>query len=154
MKNRILLSVFILSALSGCASVPTANIAQSNEAKQFEQPTDGKAGLYVFRVDSPVGAALKKDVFLNGGCVGETAPGVFFYQEVDAGKEYIISTESEFSPNALKVLTESGNLYFIEQYIKMGLFVGGADVRLVDEVQGKQSITETTMAIQGTCNSV
>ena len=98
------------------------------------------------------GGALKKDVWLNGECVGETAPNMFFYQEVQGDKEHKISTESEFSPNDLLVKTESGKNYFVSQYIKMGVFVGGAGVELVDEKKGQQKVSKLDMAIKGKCS--
>jgi len=37
-----------------------------------------------------------------------------------------LSTESEFSENHTELKTEGGKNYFVEQSIKMGVFVGGA----------------------------
>lgn len=54
--------------------------------------------------------------------------------------EHKISTESEFSPNNLLVKTENDKNYFVSQYIKMGVFVGGAGVELVDEKKGKKNL--------------
>ncbi|EPR4991599.1 DUF2846 domain-containing protein [Vibrio navarrensis] len=153
MKSKLILCSVVLAVLSGCASVPTADKEATNQAKQFAAPTEGKAGVYVYRIDTPIGAALKKDVRIDGECIGETAAGVFFYHEVDGNKDHIVSTESEFSPNELSLYTEQGRLYFVQQYIKMGAFVGGADVVLVDESLGKQEVLKTDMAIKGNCSS-
>lgn len=112
------------------------------------------AGVYVYRDNSSVGAALKKDVYINGDCVGETAPGVFFYQQVSGNQEHTISTESEFSENDLTLYTEEGRNYFVQQYIKLGVFVGGAALEQVEEQTGKAEVTKTDLAIQGTCTSM
>ena len=120
-------------------------------AKQFTLPPEGKAGLYIYR-DSSFGGALKKDVLIDDKCVGETAPNVFFYKEVDADKEYKLSTESEFSPNDLMLKVKSGMLYFIRQYIKMGVFVGGAGLELIENTKGKEAVKELEMAKEGTCS--
>ncbi|WP_259365615.1 DUF2846 domain-containing protein [Colwellia sp. MB02u-6] len=48
--------------------------------------------------------------------------------------------------------TEKGKNYFVSQYIKMGVFVGGAGVELVDEKKGKKEISKLDMAIKGTCS--
>ncbi|MUK79090.1 DUF2846 domain-containing protein [Aliivibrio fischeri] len=151
--NKVLIA-FITLVLSGCASVPTAPLSESSKAKQFLAPSENKAGVYVYRKDTPIGGALKKDVYINKECVGETAKGVFFYQEVEGGKEHFISTESEFSPNGLTLNTETGRLYFIEQYLKPGFFVGGANVKVVDEEQGKSEVIRTQLAVKGTCTSI
>ena len=85
-------------------------------------------------------------------CIGQSAPDVFFYEDVKGNQEHKISTESEFSPNNLLVKAESGKNYFIRQYIKMGVFVGGADLELMQEEEGKKAVSELEMATKGTCS--
>ena len=151
--NKMLSSIAVTVLLAtGCTSVPMEPKEKSELAKQYNSPSDGKAGLYVYRSGS-FGGALKKDVWLNGKCIGETAPNIFFYEEIEGNTEHKISTESEFSPNDLLVKTESGKNYFISQYIKMGVFVGGAGVELVDEEKGKEQVSKLDMAIKGKCSS-
>jgi PBP1b-binding outer membrane lipoprotein LpoB len=149
-KNIFLITIFIL-LVSGCTSVPMANVEQSNMAKQFTPPPEGKSALYIYR-DSSFGGALKKDVLIDDKCIGETAPNVFFYKEVEGNKEYKLSTESEFSPNDLVLKVKSGKLYFIRQYIKMGVFVGGAGLELIENTKGKEAVKGLEMAKQGTCS--
>lgn len=124
---------------------------QSTKAKEFNPPSAGNSGLYIYR-DSFVGGALKKDIWVDGKCVGESAPDVFFYTEVQGGKLHRIDTESEFSPNTLELTTEANKNYFVRQYIKLGVFVGGAGVELVPEEQGKNAIRTLSMAAPGTCS--
>ncbi len=154
MKKRIILTCAILLGLSGCATVPKVDTELSNNAKEFSVPSDGNAGLYIYRVDSFVGAALKKFVYVNGECIGETAPGVFFYKEVKGDANHTISTESEFSENHLELFTEAGRNYFVNQYIKLGVFVGGAGVELVDEELGKTEVSKVDMAVEGNCQAI
>ena len=85
-------------------------------------------------------------------CIGETAPNVFFYEEVAGGIEHKVSTESEFSPNDLLLKTDSGQNYFVRQYIKMGAFVGGAGVELVDGEKGKEEVAKLELAKKGSCS--
>ena len=124
----------------------------SDKAKQFSAPSPGNSGLYLYR-DSAVGRALKKDLRVDGKCIGESAPDVFFYTEVAGNKEHVISTESEFSPNTLTLLFEAGKNYFVRQYIRLGVFVGGADLEVIPEAQGKEAVAKLELATQGTCNS-
>jgi hypothetical protein len=152
MKTLLLATLITTAALAGCSSVPMESAEKSALAKQFNPPPEGKAGLYVYRASS-FGGALKKDLWLNGKCIGESAPYVFFYEEVSGNIEHKISTESEFSPNDLIVKAENGKNYFVSQYIKMGVFVGGAGVELVNEEKGKKEISELEMAIKGQCSS-
>ena len=135
---------------TGCASVDMASKAESAKAKEFKQPSPGNAGVYVYR-NSSFGASLKKDILIDGKCLGESAPNVFFFTEVAGGKQYKIETESEFSPNAMELMLTTGNNYFIRQYIKMGAFVGGANLELVPEEQGKRDVAPLEMAKSGKC---
>lgn len=142
----------VVALMTGCASVNMAPENESEAAKQFNTPVDGMAGVYVYRKDTPVGAALKKDIWIDNNCLGESAKGVFFYQQVEADAEHEIATESEFSPNTLTLMAESGRNYFVEQYLKMGVFVGGADLELVGESEGMKEISKLDMAVKGNCS--
>jgi hypothetical protein len=147
------LTVVALTAVlfTGCASVKMESKEASQKAKQFAQPSAGQAGLYIYR-DSFVGKALKKDVWVDGKCIGESAPDVFFRTEVEGNKDHAIATESEFSPNTLSLFTEAGRNYFIRQYIKIGVFVGGAGVELIPEEEGKAAVSKLDMASPGNCS--
>jgi hypothetical protein len=148
--KKLLCIIFLLSLFAGCASVKMEPKEASDTAKQFRQPAPGNAGLYTYR-DSTFGAALKKDLWLDGKCIGESAPNVFFYTEVPGG-HHVISTESEFSPNDLALLLEAGKNYFVRQYIKLGVFVGGAGVESVSEEQGKAAVANLQLATPGNCS--
>ena len=123
---------------------------ESAKAKTFQPPSAGNAGLYVYR-NSVFGAALKKDITIDGKCLGESASKVFFYTEVEGGKSHRIETESEFSPNGIDLTTEPDKTYFVRQYIKMGAFVGGANLEIVPAEQGKSDLAELEMAVPGKC---
>ncbi|TWH64587.1 uncharacterized protein DUF2846 [Azomonas agilis] len=154
MKKISITPLVIFILLSGCASVPSTDTTKANEVKKFKAPQNEYSGVYIYRKDAMLGSALKKDIYIDGKCVGESAPGVFFYSEVDGDREHTIGTESEFSPNNLKIFTEKGKLYFIEQYIKFGFFVGGADLKSVEVQEGKTEVIKTDLAIQGNCSSI
>lgn len=150
--NKTLFAIFATTFLfTGCASVPVANQELTASAKQFKQPEQGKSGLYIYRTGG-FGGALKKDIKINGNCIGETASNVFFYEEVSGDQEYTISTESEFSPNDLKLQAKSGENYFIKQYMRPGLVVAGAGLKLVDNAEGQKAIQKLKLAEKGTCS--
>lgn len=146
MFKKIFIGTLIASslALSGCASVPMASKAKDAELKRFELPTGDMAGLYIYR-NSFVGQGLKKSVYIDGTLLGETANKVYFYQLITPGK-HIVSTESEFSDNALSLDIKGGDNYFVEQYIKMGVFVGGAGLQVVDKAAGEKAVQESGLA--------
>ena len=124
---------------------------RADTAKMFGPPAEGNSGLYIYR-SGTFGGALKKDVWVDGKCIGETAPNVFFYEEVRGDQEHKISTESEFSSNDLLLKTDVGKHYFIRQYMRIGLFVGGAGLEVIDEEQGKKAVQELEMATKGSCS--
>ncbi|TSA86050.1 DUF2846 domain-containing protein [Helicobacter mehlei] len=140
----------ILVLFYGCATVRIAPSSLAQEAKKFVAPEMGQAGLYVYR-DGIFGSILKKDIWVDGECLGESAPKVFFFMRLPAGK-HTIATESEFSPNALSLDMESGKNYFVRQYIKVGVFVGGANLKLVDEEKGRVAVAKLKMAEPGHCS--
>ena len=151
MYKRMLLVILVMFLFTGCASVPMASKEASDYAKEFNPPADGKSGLYFYRSGS-FGGALKKDIWVNDECIGESAPNIFFFTEVEGDKEHKVSTESEFSPNDLMIKVKSGLNYFIKQYIKFGVFVGGANMKVVDEKKGKEDVLKLEMAEKGHCS--
>lgn len=142
MFRHMIAGILLLAALvvSGCASVPMGSNEEDMALKQFPAPPQDMAGLYVYR-DSFMGKALKKSVSLDGQLLGETANGVYFYEVIEPG-EHSLSTESEFSDNSLSFVADAGENYFFEQYIKMGVFVGGAGLKMVDEAEGMNAVRE------------
>lgn len=152
MKIVPLLALTASLLIAGCASVDMASKEESARAKEFNPPRPGNAGVYVYR-NSFVGKALKKDIWIDGKCIGESAPDVFFYAEVEGEKTHKIDTESEFSPNTLELMLAAGKNYFIRQFIKMGVFVGGAGLEQVSEEQGKKDIAQLQLAKPGRCSA-
>ncbi len=152
MLNKALLITIISLTFVGCASVNMESVDRSNLAKEFNAPADNQSGLYIYR-SGVLGSALKKDVWVDESCVGETAPNVFFYTEVPCNESLKVSTESEFSPNDLLISTECGKNYFLSQYIKFGFFVGGAGLEQVSEEKGKKEVEKLEMAKAGSCSS-
>lgn len=141
---RTLLAVLFALFLAGCASVPMGSKEADNQAKTFASPSSGNAAVYVFR-NSFVGQALTKALYIDAKLIGMSANKVYFYKELPAGK-HTISTQSEFSDNALEITLEAGKLYFVRQYIKMGVFVGGANLELVSEEEGKKEVLQCSLA--------
>lgn len=141
--KKILLSslLFAFLALAGCASVPMATPEADQKAKTFTAPSTQMASLYIFR-DSPFGAALRKKVKIDGQEIGDTASGTYFNIFAKPGKR-TLSTESEFSDNHFEIVLEAGKAHFVRNYIKMGVFVGGANFEIVDEAEAKLAIKES-----------
>jgi hypothetical protein len=145
LKKSIVLLVLVFSVyIAGCATVPMASDEEDVARKEFAAPPQDSAGLYIYR-NSTLGGALKKNVYVDGEFIGESAPKTYFYVVVKPGS-HVLSTESEFSDNSLELHAESGQNYFIRQYIKFGVFVGGANLELVSEEEGKEGVLECKLA--------
>lgn len=147
LMKKIFLTGLTLAGIlfSGCATVTMEPKEVSDKAKLFNPPSEGNAGVYIFR-DSIIGTALVKSVWIDDKFIGRTAIKTFFYEEVKGGQEHKISTESEFSPNDLHLTVEEGKHYFVRQYIKPGLVIGGADLEIVKEEEGREIISVLEMA--------
>lgn len=149
---KLSIAVVAFAALmTGCATVPVANKVDDAKYKTFPKPDEGNAGVYVYR-DSIAGSALKKDLWIDGKCLGESASGIYFYQQVKGNETHKISTESEFSANDLMVKAEAGKNHYIKQYIKMGVFVGGANLEQVPESEAQSDIAKLQLAQAGNCS--
>ncbi len=151
MNTQLGLSIVGLLLLNGCTTIPMESKEISIKAKSFNLPSRGNAGLYIYR-DSMSGLGLKKDIWVDDKCIGESAPHIFFYEDIKGDTWHTISTESEFSPNNLFIKTESGKNYFIRQYIKIGVLINGANLELIEEAEAKKSISQLDMAKKGTCS--
>ena len=138
--TAMMLGLFV----TGCASVPLASPEADATAKRFAAPADGKAGVYIYR-NSFVGQALKKTVSVDGRVLGATANKVYFYTTVTPGA-HTLSTESEFGDNTLEFTANAGLNYFFEQYIKMGVFVGGANLKADSNEEGKENVLKCKLA--------
>jgi len=144
-NKAITLSIVLLSVcLAGCASVPMASFDEDKMRKEFNPPPQDMAGLYIYR-NTNIGGALKKTVRVDGEIIGESAPMTYFYLDITPGS-HSLSTESEFSDNALTLDADSGNNYFVHQHIKLGVFVGGAKLEVVPEDEGKEGVLECKLA--------
>jgi len=143
-KCALILAAVLVALVSGCASVPMASLEEDAARKEFNAPTDGKAGLYIYR-NSNFGSAVKKNIYVDQQFIGQTAPMVYHYVELDEG-EHIVTTESEFGNNDILLKAESGVNYFVRAFMKMGLMVAGADIEEVDEAEGKKGVMACKLA--------
>ena len=143
-----LFSIFAILGLSlgltGCASVDLeASPEDEVVAKQFTLPTDNTTNIYIYR-DSIFGAALGKNVYIDGRYLGQTGPKTFYKDNVEPGI-HVISTESEFSENHILLNTKPNTNRYVKQYIKLGVFVGGANLTEVNPEKAKPVIETLTL---------
>jgi len=142
---RISISVFLLAALAGCASVPMASPDADKAAKQF-MPPPGKANLYVYRNES-MGAAIKMGVYVDEKPIGQTASKTYFQIPLAPGKHKVrghAETNSEVEVDA-----QAGKNYFVWQEVKMGAMSARNKLQIVDEATGKKGVNECKLGAAG-----
>ena len=149
MFKKIVIIALVSTLAAGCASVPLESAQITKVAKQFDPPSDGMAGLYIYR-NTSFGGFSYINVWVDSNCIGTTAPYVFFYEEVEGGISYRISsayTWAERPPNDALIKVKSGMNYFFQQNINLA----STDIELVDEEQGKKEVSKLDMATKYTC---
>lgn len=152
MKSRILIAIAATVLMAGCAQpIKLADKDASAQAKLYKSPSRGKAGLYVYRSNGLTGGAARTDLWVDGRCLGTTQASLFLYTEVEGNQSHRIATQSEFSDNHVDLVTETGKLYFVRQYMKVGLFRPGANVEVVTEANGKYDVSLLDLAVAGEC---
>lgn len=132
--------------LSGCSSrIVMQSFNNEEKVKEFSPPPEGWSGLYIFRKKTFFGQALKKNIYIDGQYIGESASCSFFYRLVKPG-EHLVQTESEFSENGLNYIAKEGHNHFIQQYVRVGVFVGGANLEETTEENAKKMIMPCGLA--------
>jgi hypothetical protein len=146
MKKIILLActaVFSVWLLSGC-TVPMAVKELDLTAKEFKAPTNGKAGIYIYR-NEIFGAAMKMDVFVDNYLIGSTVAKIYHYVEVSPGYHIIKGNAENNSYVGFDFL--ANKLYYIWQEVRMGLIDWRNELHLIDEVQGQKGVLESKLAV-------
>lgn len=144
----------ILSACSTSvfyAEVPTDSTEADNALKQFPDPPQGQAGIYVYRNAIVWGGPYVRDVYIDGICLGALGPGYYIYTTAEGNKEHVVSTESEFSPNSIKLYMEADRNYYINQYMRPG-FTYGSELERVTAAEGQEAIKQYPLAARGHCD--
>ncbi len=145
MLNRMLIVIFLTSLLSGCANVAVQDSNSENYAKEFNNPPSGWAGLYIYRTCNIFGAALKKSLYVDGQYIGESSRCRFFYRLTEPGVHFL-QTESEFSENGMYLNFTEGKNHYVRQYTKIGVFVGGANLEVMDSEEAQKDIKDYSLA--------
>jgi hypothetical protein len=79
------LPLLLLALLQACTSLPPLSpVEEDRRAKTFA-PADGKAAIYVYRLDGWVGSATKFPVAIDGKLLGTLANGTYYLTEVIPG---------------------------------------------------------------------
>ena len=140
--SRFLLLVTML--VSGCAvSVPLARTEQDRSAKEAKPPKD-RAALFVQRESAFNASAIPFSVILDGGLVGDLAPGTFFRLNVFPG-QHIVSASNAFRTTTIPVLCEAARPTYVQ--IRPDLWDGHPTPREISNDEGRNVVAESQLAL-------
>jgi PBP1b-binding outer membrane lipoprotein LpoB len=141
---RKLLAATVLAGvlvMSGCASVPMASKSADAQAKQFT-PVPDKATVYIYR-NEVFGSAIKMPLLIDNMSVGDTASKTYVAKELPPGSHTITSKTEKDSSVTIDMV--AGQLYYVWQEVKMGMFAAGSALHVVDEKKGRAGVQESTL---------
>jgi hypothetical protein len=124
------LAVFSVAvALTGCAATGTKFAQQETATPKLSQDM---GRVYFYRSSSMFGAALRPNIKFDGGTVGESLPGGYFYVDAKPGShEAETSTEAS---NKVSFVLEKGETKYVRTKPAIGILVG----RVVPELVGPE----------------
>lgn len=137
------LAVAAVSALTGCASLPSPE-AMRTEIASFQLPKlpePGKAIVYVVR-PSGMGGLVRFNVFLDDqeapSEMGYTRSSQYIWFNVTPGSHKVYSKAENWAETLVDV--KAGDIIFIEQEPGMGLIMARNSLAQIDEVKGKYHV--------------
>lgn len=128
-------------ALSGCASVPMADKNADVQAKAF-MPASDKATVYIYRNET-FGSAIKMPVLIDNVSVGDTASKTYIEKQLAPGQHTITSKTEKDSSVSINML--AGQIYYVWQEVKMGMWAAGSALHVVDAQKGQAGVRESKM---------
>ncbi|MDJ0805443.1 MAG: DUF2846 domain-containing protein [Gammaproteobacteria bacterium] len=144
MNNPIkLILITVVLIFTGCASLPPP--AQMKEdIVGFELPRlpeDGKAIVYIVRPTS-LGGIIRFNVFVDDkepvSEMGYTRANQYIYFNLEPGKHQILSKAENWS--ATDLTAKAGDIIFIRQEAKMGVFLARNSIYKIQEYEGKYHV--------------
>lgn len=143
----MLKKVFTAAALagvllvSGCASVPMAPKSADAQAKLFAPAAD-KATVYIYR-DESFGAAVKMPVLIDNVSVGDTAAKTYIEKQLPPGQHTVTSKAEHDASVSINML--AGQVYYVWQEVKMGMWAAGSALHVVDAPKGQAGVRESKL---------
>ncbi|MFC5526795.1 DUF2846 domain-containing protein [Rhodanobacter ginsengisoli] len=141
-KKILALSALLgVLVMTGCASVPMASKSQDAQAKTFTPAAD-KATVYIYRNET-FGAAIKMPVLIDNVSVGDTASKTYIEKQLPPGPHTVTSKTEKDSSVTIDML--AGQIYYVWQEVKMGMWAAGSALHVVDAKKGEAGVRESTL---------
>ncbi len=135
-----------------CAINEPVDAVSVVKEKQHPILSEGKSGIYVYRLNQRRGAGFVTNIWMDGKCMGMSGGGDVFYAEVDGNQEHVIGAGYDGPLDLLTLVTEKGNNYFVEHHVNLLGVEGVNHFKLVDQAVGKAAIVDLIAAKKDSCN--
>lgn len=137
--------VLLIFFAAACASTSKAPENKSNEAKNFEAPTD-RGSVFLYRTGRAVGAAGQLIVKVNSIDAGGTGPGTFFRWDLKPGT-YTFSSSTGESSAVVQIDVKPGQVYYIRQDARLGIDKGRVSMKEVDSRKGQKEVNSCKLLV-------
>ena len=148
--TKILMTCAAALLLAGCTvpiALPQKTLLAPAEAdaegKRFAPPA-GKANIYIART-SIVGSRYRFGVRLDGEAAGLVSLNTYLLLQVPAG-EHRVSVTTPENEHAVAVDARDGRNYFFEAVSRTGVSYANAELRPLQDDEGRRVVLETQRA--------
>jgi len=132
-----------LLLLSGCATVPQANLEANEKAKQFTAPKNGNSSVYIYE-NRGTDLVSSNNIYVNDKCVGQLNYSSFIQLELPAG-DYIFGMESYQGENKIDVSLEANTIKVIKAHSAAGFSYFLTQVEDKDVSKAMDTIKKTPL---------
>lgn len=137
---RLVLAAGLALAISGCASVQTANPEKTAAVKKLETKPD-LGQVYICRDGSMFGMAIHPDIVLDGKTIGSIARNSFIYAEVAPG-DHSVNVKSLEHDSVIPFKVAAGEQKYLQAWISIGVVAGRGIIDFMDPAVAKECIAK------------
>lgn len=132
--------IFLAALISGCAASGAKFSSIENELPGVDSD---KARVYVYRLYSAFGAAMRPVILVDDTVVGKSIPGGMFYTDVISG-QHTMSIPAELYPgqSGLTFNVVTGEVKYIKTWVGASGIAGRTNMAVVPEAEGRVAVSE------------
>lgn len=135
--SKLICGLCALIVMTGCAST-VQYVRFPDQTKMIED--SNKARIYVVR-PTIVGYAIPMNVIDGSNLIGKTGPKGYLCWERDPGKAELRGVAENVSTLTLNM--EKGAVYYVQQHVRLGIFIAGNKLRQMTEDEGKKKVSKS-----------
>ena len=138
--------IWLLLLTGACAMNNSWRVAPPVQTKQLTTLSEGKSGIYVYRLNQRRDAGFVTNIWIDGKCMGTSVGDSMFYAEVDANREHLVGAGYDAPHDLLTVATEQGKNHFVAHDIQTWGVGKVNQLQLVEPVMGEAAIVDLNVA--------